>query len=71
MLFQLNQRGGLPLQSTPTFTEIGDKIIARALWGASNDQRAEHFMVFTTHAGKIIDMQGFTSERAAQRFARA
>jgi hypothetical protein len=67
--FQLNKRPEHSLQIDPTLTELGDKILASALWGSPGDRRVERFMVFTIRDGKIIDMQGFTSQRAAQRFA--
>lgn len=70
MQFQLTKGGRIPSQITPTFTEVGDKIIASAPWGASGTQRQERFMVFTIRDSKIVDMQGFESRREAERFAR-
>jgi hypothetical protein len=49
---------------------VGDKIIASSLWGAPGDPRQERFMVLTCRNGKIVDMQGFTSRRDAERFAK-
>jgi hypothetical protein len=55
----LHSRGG-PVQITPDFTQIGDKILAAALRQASGGTRRERLMVFTVRAGKIVDMQGFS-----------
>jgi hypothetical protein len=60
---------GRPDQITPEFVQSGDKIIGSAPWGASGDRTQERFMVFTVRNSKIIDMQGFTSRREAERFA--
>ena len=48
------------------FQRFGDKIIGAAPWGDAK----ERFMVFTVRDDKIVDMQGFTSRREAERFAR-
>jgi hypothetical protein len=70
LAFQQQKRGGRPLQITPEFLEVGDKVIASAPWPVSGDRRVERFMVFTVRDAKIVDMQGFTSRREAERFAR-
>ena len=57
------------MQIDAEFVQVGDKIIASAPWGEPGDRLAERFMVFTIHDGKIVDMQGFTTRRGAERFA--
>jgi hypothetical protein len=69
--FQLSKRPERSLEIAPTFTQLGDKILASALWGSPGDRRVDRFMVFTTRDSKIVDMQGFSSQRAAQRFAKS
>jgi len=49
---------------------VGDKIIASAPWTESGDRFQERFMVFTVRDGKIVDMQGCTSRREAERFVK-
>ena len=71
MQFQLNKRAEHSVEIDPTFTKLGDKILASALWGSPGERRVERFMVFTIRDDKIVDMQGFTSQRAAQRFAKS
>jgi hypothetical protein len=58
------------VQITPEFTQIGDKIIGSAPWPSAGGTSQERFMVFTISADRIVDMQGFTSRREAERFAR-
>ena len=70
MQFQLEKSGGRRYDTTPAFTQVGDKIIASALWSAPGERRTERFMVFTVREGKIVDMQGFASRREAERFAK-
>ena len=71
MQFQLNKPAEHSLEISPTFTQFGDKILASALWGSPGDGLVERFMVFTVRDGKIVAMQGFTSQRTAQRFAQS
>jgi len=53
----------------PEFVEVGDKIVASSPWAVPGGEYEERFMVFTARNGKIVDMQGFTSRREAERFA--
>ena len=69
MQSQLERRAGRPALITPEFTQIDDKIIGAAPWPTSEETSHERFMVFTIRADKIVDMQGFTSRREAERFA--
>ena len=70
MQFQLHKRGGRPARIDPEFTQLGDKIIASAPWAEPGDRFQERFMVFTVRDGKIVDMQGCSSRREAERFAK-
>jgi len=71
LTFQLEKRGRPP-QAAPVFEQVGDdKIISSASWTDADGKRAERYQVITFRDGKIIDMQGCTSRRAAERFARA
>jgi hypothetical protein len=55
----------------PRFEEVGDDtIIASTEWLAADGARGERFQVLKLRDGKIVDMQGCTSLRAAERFAR-
>lgn len=70
MQFQRRKRAPRQNRINAEFTQIGDKIIGSAPWRAPGDRYEERFMVFTIRDDKIIDMQGFTSRREAERFAR-
>ena len=70
MQFQRRKRSARQTPITAEFTQVGDKIIGSAPWAAPGDRYGERFMVFTVRDDKIIDMQGFTSHRDAERFAR-
>jgi hypothetical protein len=68
--FQRRKRGARrDVGISPEFVQVGDKIIGSAPWGAPGEPHLERFMVFTIRNEKIIDMQGFTSRRDAERFA--
>ncbi|TML70526.1 MAG: hypothetical protein E6G14_05065 [Actinobacteria bacterium] len=55
----------------PEFRQVGeDKIISSTHWVAVDGRREERFQVITVRDGKIADMQGCTSRREAERFAR-
>ena len=71
MRFQIKKRGERPVEIQPEFTQVGDdKIIGSTKWLAAEGQRAERFQVLTLRDGKIVDMQGCSSRREAERFAR-
>lgn len=71
MRFQIEKRGGRGIAVQPEYTKVGDdKIIGTAHWIDADGGRAERYQVLTLRGGKIIDMQGFTSRRKAERFAR-
>ena len=69
MQFQRRKRGASQAQINPDFVQVDDKIIGSAPWGEPGERSRERFMVFTIRNDKIIDMQGFTSRRDAERFA--
>jgi hypothetical protein len=54
----------------PEFTQIGNKIIGSTHWLVAGGTRVERYQVLTMREGKIVDMQGCTSRRQAERFAR-
>jgi hypothetical protein len=68
--FQIQKRGEHRLQVQAGFTEVGpDKVIGSTVWLGADGARRERFQVLTLRDGKIVDMQGCTSRRAAERFA--
>lgn len=58
------------LELRPEFTVLGDTIIGSTRWLGADGRRHERFQVLTIRDGKIVDMQGCASRRAAERFAR-
>jgi hypothetical protein len=70
LAFQIKKRGQAP-RVVPEFTELGDdKIIGSTVWSNERGDRIERFQVITFRNGKIVDMQGCSSRREAERFAR-
>lgn len=59
-----------PLTVQPEFEVVGDKILGSTLWTDEQGRRQERYQVLTIRDGKIADLQGFASRRAAERFAR-
>lgn len=71
MHVQIGKRGGRRVEVQPEFTQVGnDKIIGSTTWMGAGGRRQERFQVLTLRDGKIVDMQGCASRRAAERFAR-
>jgi len=69
--FQIAKRGGTPMTVQPEFTQVGEeKIISSTSWLRSDGSRQERFQVLTVRGDKIADIQGCTSRRQAERFAR-
>ena len=55
----------------PDFTQVGDdRIIGSTEWLGADGIRHESYQVLTLRDGQIVDMQGCTSRRQAERFAR-
>ena len=54
----------------PEFEQVGDRIIGSTQWLDREGRRQERFQVLTLRDGKIVDMQGCSSRREAERFAR-
>ena len=71
MKFQIKKRGERRIEVEPEFTQVGDnKIIGSTQWMGADGRRHERFQVLTLRDGKIVDLQGCVSRRAAERFAR-
>ena len=67
----MEKRGGRAPQAQPEFTLVGDdKIIGSTVWTGVEGTRVERFQVLTVRDGKIVDLQGCSSRREAERFAR-
>jgi hypothetical protein len=70
LTFQIKKRGGAP-RVAPEFQRVGeDRIIGSTSWVAADGKRVERYQVLTIRDGKIADVQGCTSMRHAERFAR-
>jgi len=67
---QIEKRGERRIEVQPEFTQVGDKIIGSTRWPDADGVPHERFQVLTLRDGKIVDMQGCASRRAAERFAR-
>ena len=71
MRFQIQKRGERRLEVQPEFVQVGDDtIIGSTRWLGADGRRQERFQVITLREGKIADMQGCSSRREAERFAR-
>ena len=71
MRFQIQKRGGRRLEVQPEFVQVGDDtIIGSTQWLGADGRRQQRFQVITLHEGKIADMQGCSSRREAERYAR-
>jgi hypothetical protein len=69
--FQIQKRGDQRIAVQPEFEQVGDDvIIGSTSWLAADGRAQERFQVITLRDGKIADMQGCTSRRHAERFAR-
>jgi hypothetical protein len=69
--FQIQKWGGRRLEVQPEFVQVGDdKIIGSTHWLNADGRPQERFQVITLREGKIADMQGCSSRREAERFAR-
>jgi hypothetical protein len=69
---QIRRRGELRLRVHPEFEQIGDDTIISSteMPGGRDDDAQERFQVIKFRDGKIVDLQGCASRRAAERFAR-
>jgi hypothetical protein len=64
-----SRRGRVAVQ--PEFAFVGeDKVIGSTRWLDPDGETHERFQVLTIRDGKIADMQGCTSRREAERYAR-
>lgn len=67
----MRERGGRSPEAQPEFTLVGDdRVIGSTQIADDSGKRVERYQVITFRDGKITDMQGFTSRRRAERFAR-
>jgi hypothetical protein len=70
LTFQIKKRGERRIEVQPSFTQVSDnKLIGSTQWMGADGVRHERFQVLTLRDGKIVDMQGCASRRAAERFA--
>ena len=70
MTFQMKNRGDKRLQVKPEFTQVDDDtIIGSTQWIGTDGRRQVRYQVLRLRNGKIVDMQGCSSRRAAERFA--
>ena len=55
----------------PEFTNVRDhKVIGSTVFSNESGKHIERFQVITFRDGKIVDLQGCSSRREAERFAR-
>jgi ketosteroid isomerase-like protein len=66
----LKKRDRLEFVRDVQFTPVGDRVIGSAEWIGPDGKRHRRYQVLTFRDGKIVDMQGCSSRREAERFAR-
>jgi hypothetical protein len=68
---QIAKRGERRIEVQPEFVQIGeDRLIGSTRWLDPDGHSHERYQVLTVRDGRIVDMQGCASRRAAERFAR-
>lgn len=68
---QIRKTADIRLDVRPEFVRVGDdKIIGSTEWMGTNGRRTVRYQVLTIRDGKIVDMQGCSTRRQAERFAR-
>ena len=68
---QPGEVGDVLRRLTGEFTQVGeDKIIGSGEWMGTDGRRQVRYQVLTFRDGKIVDMQGCSSRREADRIAR-
>jgi len=68
---QIRERDVRGVEVQPDFTLVGDDmVIGSTQWLDADGRLQERFQVLTLRDGKIVDMQGCTTLRQAERFAR-
>jgi ketosteroid isomerase-like protein len=71
MKHQIKKRAENRLEVRPEFTQIGDdKIVGSTEWIGTDGRLKVRYQVLTFRDGKIVDMQGCSSRREAEQFAR-
>jgi ketosteroid isomerase-like protein len=69
---QIRKRADNRLDVRPQFAPVGaDKIIGSTEWLGTNGRRQVRYQVLTVRDGKIVDIQGCSSRRQAEQFARS
>jgi hypothetical protein len=69
--FQIQKRCARRIEVQPEYRQVGeDTIVGSTRWTGAHGRRQERFQVITFRDGKITDVQGCASMRAAERFAR-
>jgi ketosteroid isomerase-like protein len=72
MRHQIRKRADNRLEVRPEFTQVtADRIIGSTEWMGTDGRRRVRYQVLTFRDGKIVDMQGCSSWRQAERFARS
>jgi hypothetical protein len=67
----MTKNAASPIRVQPEFERVGDdRIIGSTQWRGADGRTQERFQVVTFREGKIVDLQGCSSRRAALRFAR-
>jgi ketosteroid isomerase-like protein len=70
MRFQMKKRGDNRLQVEPEFTQVDENtVIGSSEWMRTDGRRQVRYQVLRFRDGKIVDMQGCSSRREAERFA--
>ena len=71
MKHQIRKRADSRLEVRPEFKQVGAyKIIGSTEWIGTDGRRQVRYQVLTFRDEKIVDMQGCSSRREAERFAR-
>lgn len=71
MQFLVDKLGGQSPAVEPELTVVGeDRIIGSTVWREASGKRIERYQVLTIRDGRIVDMQGCSTRREAERFAR-
>lgn len=67
----MQKRAGRRIETQPEFERVGENVvIGSAGWPDADGRRQERFQVITFRDGKITDLEGCSSRRAAKRIAR-
>lgn len=71
MQHQIKTRAENRLRVRPQFVRVGEnKVIGSSEWMGADGRRQVRYQVLTFRDGRIVDMQGCSSRRQAERVAR-